>query len=282
MENGYGNPNPPTQSFAVRNPITTGLVAVVVLILLFSSFTIVGAGHRGVKTTLGAVDPVPLDEGLHLKWFFQAVRDVDVRTVKLSQPADSSSSDLQGVKTVVALNYHVTPSQAAILFQEIGMDYESRIIIPAIQDSLKSVTARYSAEKLITERPDVKSDLEVLIRDRLAVFYITVDTVNFEDFKFSDVFNNAIEAKVTAEQQMLKAEMDLQRIEIEAQQAVALGEAEATVFRLKSQSMSPELVEMERLKVELVKWQKWSGVLPTVMGGNVAPIVDMRSVAAIV
>lgn len=283
MVDEYGNPNPINPSFIAKNPITSAIVAIIVLLLLFSSFTIVGAGHRGVKTTMGKVDMIPLSEGIHFKMFYQTVRDIDVRTVKFVQEnADSSSKDLQVVLTDIALNYHVNPDQSAKLFQEIGMDFESRIIAPAIQDSLKAVTAQFSAGELINDRPSVKYNLEEMLSERLAPFYITVDMVSFENFKLSDSFIEAAESKVTAEQKMLQAEMDLQRIEIEAKQAVAQGEAEATVFKLKTQSMSPELVEMERLKVELVKWTNWDGVLPVIMGGEVTPIVDMRNVAAIV
>lgn len=275
-------PQPHKPSFVESHYLTIAFSVTIILFLVFSSFTIVGAGHRGVKVTLGAVDMIPLNEGLHLKWFFQNVIDVDVRTVKFIQEnADSSSKDLQVVLTDVALNYHVNPDQASILYQEIGMDFESRIIIPAIQDSLKSVMAQFSAAELINDRPAVKLELERMLRERLTPFYISVDMVSFENFKLSDIFIAAAESKVTAEQKMLQAEMDLLRIEIEAKQAVAQGQAEATVFKLKTDSMSPELVEMERLKVELVKWTNWDGKLPLVMG-DATPIVDMRTIAAIV
>lgn len=282
MEGYETDPNPIKPSFIAKNPITSAIIGIVFFLLLFSSFTVVGAGHRGVKTTMGAVDMVPLDEGLHFKMFFQSVRDMDVRTTKLSQPASAVSSDLQETQTIVSLNYHVNPDQAAMLFQEIGMDYESRIVIPSVQDGIKSITAQFSAEDLINERPVAKQRLEELLRERLAPFYISVDAVNLEDFDFSEVYKDAVEMKVTAEQEMKKAEMDLLRIEIEAKQAIAQGEAEAQVFKLKSQSMSPELVEMERLKIEEIKWSNWNGQLPAVMGGDATPIVDMRNIGALV
>jgi regulator of protease activity HflC (stomatin/prohibitin superfamily) len=221
-------------------------------------------------------------EGLHFKMpIMQTIVKIDVKTTKLEELGDSASRDLQDVQTTIALNYHLSPSEAPSLYQEIGLAYEERIIKPAIQEGLKSVTAKFTAEELITRRSEVRTEMRDQLRERLARSYILVDDFNIVNFEFSQSFNDAIEAKVTAEQLMLKADMDLQRIKIEAEQAVAQGEAEATVFKLKTQSMTAELVEMERLKIEQIKWNNWDGKLPVVYGSDAAPIMDMRQTAAV-
>ena len=145
----------------------------------------------------------------------------------------SASGDLQDVSTQVALNYHINPDTAQILYQQLGFDYSNRVVSPAIQESVKQVTARYNAENLITNRETVKGEIENQIKQRLAAYNIDVETISITEFQFSEQFRRAVEAKVEAEQRALQANNDLRRIEIEAQQAEAkaVGERQANIAR---------------------------------------------------
>ena len=68
----------------------------------------------------------------------------------------SASKDLQDVSTQVALNYHLNPAKAQVAYQQLGFDYANRVIIPAIQESVKQINARFNAEELITKRETAK------------------------------------------------------------------------------------------------------------------------------
>ena len=71
--------------------------------------------------------------------------------------ATAVSNDLQEVQTTIALNYHISPSQANIIYQQAGADYADRIIAPTIQESVKASVAKFNAEELITKRATAKA-----------------------------------------------------------------------------------------------------------------------------
>lgn len=249
----------------------TALVVVVVLFILVvavSPFAVVNAGHVGVVTTFGKVSDTVLTEGFHVVMPWNRVHALDVRTQKTEVVASSASRDLQTVSTRVALNYHVNPIEANKLYQQIGIAYDDTIIQPAMQESVKSATAQFTAEELITKRAEVKSVIQKELEGRLASRHIVVDEFSIIDFSFSEEFNRAIEAKQTAEQQALKAERDLDRIRLEAQQEIEKAKAEAEALKLQRQQITPELLQL--------RWiEKWDGKVPQYWGGT-SPFVGIN------
>ncbi len=238
--------------------------AIVVIAVAVSSFTVVSAGNTGVVLTFGAVEDTVLDEGLHFKIpFIQRVVQVNNRTQKIETEGSASSKDLQVISYVVAVNYHVNKDSSASLYQNVGTDYGSVIIVPAIQESIKAVTAQYTAEELITKRQTVGEQIKDALSEKINQYGITVEIFNIVNFDFSEEFNAAVEAKQTAQQNALKAEQDLARIEVEAQQKITQAEAEAESIKLIQDALakSPDYVDY-------VKWNKWDGKLPTVMGDS--------------
>lgn len=235
-----------------------------------------------------------LSEGLH---FVVPVRDsvvqMEVRTQKIVEDAASASRDLQEVRTQVALNYHIDPDAVQLVYKQLGLDYANRVIVPAIQESVKQVTARFNAEELITKREIVKDQIEEQIRARLAPYNIVVDAISITEFQFSQEFVEAIEAKVAAEQRALQAQNELRRIEIEAQQAEAraVGEQQANIARaegirqanvLQAQGEAQAITIIdEQLRtsptyLEWLKSQSWDGQLPLVIGGSgVTPFIEI-------
>ncbi len=245
--------------------ILVGVVgALFALIFVLNCFTVVSAGHTGVVMTFGAVEDVVLDEGIHFKTpFIQSIVQMNNRTQKIETEGSASSKDLQIISYVVAVNFHVNNSSSASLYQNVGMDYGSVVIVPAIQESIKAVTAQYTAEELITKRQTVGDQIKDALSEKIGQYGITVEIFNIVNFDFSEEFNAAVEAKQTAQQNALKAEQDLARIEVEAKQKVTQAEAEAESIRLiqEALSTSPDYVEY-------IKWSKWDGKLPTVMGDS--------------
>ena len=280
-------------SIRIVVPVIIGFIILVVV--LAASVKIVEAGHRGVLLQFGAVDTsASLDEGIHFVVPFRDnVVPLEVRTQKIEENAASASGDLQDVSTQVALNYHVDPSTAPTLFQQLGFDYASRVVSPAIQESVKQVTARYNAENLITNRETVKAEIETQIEQRLGPYGIDVETISITEFQFSEQFRRAVEAKVEAEQRALQATNDLRRIEIEAQQAEAraIGEQQsniaraegvrqAAVLQAQGEAEAIQIVEAQLREnpryLEWLKTQRWDGVLPLVTGGaGATPFIEI-------
>ncbi len=259
--------------------ILSGVIAVVVLIILFSSFTTVESGHRGVLLQLGAVKDTIYTEGFHFKIpFIQTVQPIEVRVQKEESTQTAASKDLQMVTTKVAVNYSVDPEAVNKLYQEIGMDYRTRIVDPAVAEALKAITAKYTAEELISKRPEVSAQVKDILGKKLTNYYMKLEDINIKEFAFSEEFNKAIESKQTAEQNALKAQRDLERVKIEAQQQITQASAEAEALKLKKLEVTPELIQLKQIEVQEKALEKWDGHLPSVTGGA-TPFIDLSGTA---
>ena len=257
-----------------RNLLIIGMMFIV--LMLFKPWVQIGAGQRGIVQNFGAVQDKVLNEGLHFKVpIMQQVVLMDVRVQKTQTDASSASSDLQDVTLSVALNYHIIPDKANIVYQTIGVEFKERIIDPAIQEITKAVSAQYSAEELITKRPQVGIAMKEALSEKLMASNIAVDAVSIVTFSFSKVFMDAIEAKQTAEQHALKAKRDLDRIKIEAEQTIAAATAEAEALRLQKMNISPDLIELRKIEANLKAIDKWNGILPQVTGGGAIPFIGV-------
>ncbi len=247
-----------------------------IVLLIFKPWVQIGAGQRGIVQNFGAVQDKVLNEGLHFKIpVMQKVVLMDVRVQKAQTDASSASSDLQDVTLSVALNYHIIPDKANVVYQTIGIEFKERIIDPAIQEVTKAVSAKYSAEELITKRPSVSAAMKEALSEKLMASNIAVDAVSIVTFSFSKVFMDAIEAKQTAEQHALKAKRDLDRIKIEAEQTIAAATAEAEALRLQKMNISPDLIELRKIEANLKAIDKWNGILPQVTGGGAIPFIGV-------
>lgn len=234
-----------------------------VLLVALSPFAIVGAGQRGVIIEFGKTSDRVLPEGFHFVNPLADVKTVNVRNVRFDATAAAASKDLQTVTSIIALNYELVPEKVNKLYQEIGMDYEKRVVAPAIQEATKAATAKYTAEELIIKREEVKETITQSLQGRLENYYITVVDVSIVNFEFSAGFNQAIEAKQTAKQEALKAEAELQKVKAEAEQRLAQAQAEAEAIRLQSNAASNNnYVQLKALEVQELAIKKWNGELP--------------------
>jgi regulator of protease activity HflC (stomatin/prohibitin superfamily) len=247
------------------------------LIVLAGSTGIVGAGERGVLLRFGAVTGTIKDEGLYFKIpFAEEVALMSTQIQKYTAPVGSSSKDLQVVTTEVTLNYQLDPSSVGETYRNMRQDYESRVIQPYIQEAVKSTTANFDAEQLITRRPQVKDELQELMTERLAPLGIAVVQLSITDFQFSSTFQDSIEAKVKAVQQALEAENALRRVEFEAQQAITRAQAEAKGLELQKAQITAQLLDLRRIEVQGRAVEKWNGVMPTVVtSGGPVPMLDV-------
>src|SRR3990167_3646323 len=148
--------------------------------------------------------------------------------------------------------------------------HEKGVIDPAIQESMKASTAKFTAEELITKREAVREEVKTLLVEKLRPHGIIIDEFNIIDFDFSSSFNAAIEDKVTAEQEALAAENRLEKVKFEAQQRIeeAKGKAEAINIEARAISTNPQIIELRAI-------EKWNGTLPQVTGGAV-PFINIK------
>ncbi|MBU4031134.1 prohibitin family protein [Patescibacteria group bacterium] len=247
------------------------IIGLFLFMLFFGAFGTIGAGERGVLLQFGAVKDKVFGEGLYIKIpFVQQVVTMDVKLQKDEIPASASSKDLQIVTSKIALNYHLDPASVNKIWQQVGKNYNARIIAPSIQEAVKAETAKFTAEELITKREVVKEQIKANLAERLLENFIIVDEFNIIDFSFSAAFNDAIEAKVTAEQLKLKAERDLERIKIEADQKIAEAEGKAIAIRIEAQAL------LQNAKVVELRWiEKWNGEVPQYWG-QASPFIGLN------
>lgn len=272
--------NPKLRSLRPGKWIGAAVAIVLVLVIGGNAFTTVQYGHVGLYKTFGKLDDQVLQPGLHFKIpFIQDIIQVNTKVTKAETDTSASSKDLQPVSTHVAVNFSINKESAFNLMNNIGGNYDSVIINPAIQEIVKEVTARYPAEDLITRRDVVAGEISEKLTTRLAKYDLIVNDINIVNFKFSDAFNESIEAKQVAQQQALKAENDLKRVEIEAKQKIAQAQAEAESLKLKKQEVTAELVQLKQIEVQEKALDKWDGKLPSVTGGA-TPFIDLGSLAS--
>lgn len=231
------------------------------LTLLLTPFVIVNAGERGVLMKFGQVQEQILGEGIHLIIpVVNTVKKISIRIQKQGISAEAASKDLQNIFTDVALNWHILPDKANIIFQQIGdeKDVTDRIINPAVEEVLKAVIAQYTAEEVITKRGEVKTGLDVALTTRLGSYNIAVDDISLVHIRFSDKFREAVEAKQIAAQEAKKAEFIALKAKKQAEVKVNLAKGEAEAQSLLRNILTPELLQKQAI-------EKWDGKLPLIM-----------------
>ena len=253
------------------------ILVILLTVVIIDGYVIVEPGYRGVIVTLGKVSPKVLDEGFHFKLpFIQEIIPMDVKVQKDQSEETASSKDLQTVKAIIAVNYRLNPEMVHKLYEDLRLSYKEIIVEPAIAESLKSVTAQFTAEELISKRSEVSSKVKEALGKKLSNYYMILNEINITEFKFSDEFNAAIEQKQIAEQQALKANLDLQRIRIEAQQLIEQAKAQAEALKIQKDVVTPELVELRKVEAQLEAIKKWDGKLPSVTGSGAVPFIDIN------
>lgn len=256
----------------INKIIAHSILAIIALIVIFGSIGTVSTGERGIHTRFSAVTGKVYNEGIYFKLpLIEGVTVMNVQVQKEEVTVTAASKDLQTVTAQVALNYHLVPEQVSNIYRSVGVSYKERLISPAIQEAMKASTAKFTAEELITKRELVKEEIKMNIRERLADSSIFVDELNIIDFDFSKSFNDAIEAKVTAEQNALAAKNKLEQVKFEAQQAVesAKGKAEAITVEATALKDSPQLIELRKI-------EKWNGTMPQYVGAGVTPFIEIN------
>lgn len=260
------------------------IIVIAALIVLAASIKIVPAGSTGVVMTLGKVNDNVMQEGLNFKIpFVQTVSVVNNKIQVVEVDAPAVSKDLQTINSVIAVNYRIGLDSSANIYKNIGQDYQTVLLLPAVQESIKSVTAKYTAEELITMRAQVGVEIKSSLEEKVNEYGIVIEKFNIVNFDFSAEFNSAIEAKQVAEQNLIKtkteqeqaiviAEAEAKRkiieADAEAESVLKKANAQAEANKKLSESLNNTIVEYEKI-------QKWNGELPMSTNGN--SIFDFRS-----
>jgi len=240
----------------------------------FSTVTVITAGHTGVQVMLGEVNPSPLTEGIHFVNPISNVTIVDVRLQKAElKGANAGTKDLQVVHTDIVVNFRLDPLKVPHIYKEYGIDVDTKVLGPGINEAFKSVTGHYTSEELVTKRDLVSQEILTHLIAKMAPFNITVSNISLVNFGFSQAYQQAIEAKVIATQQTAKAEQDLARIKVEAASRIAQADGEAKAIAIQAAAIQSNGGE-NYVKLQWI--EKWNGALPTtVLGGDSKTLMNI-------
>lgn len=253
--------------------------AFIALILVFGSFGTVDAGERGVHVRLGNVVGVK-EPGLYFKLpITDKVRKFNTKTqvvlYERENPLASASKDLQDVQVATVVNYHLDQTGVGQIYSQYGNEnvFSENVIRPAVRDTVKAMASQFTAEELVTRRPEFTEAVYSTLVERLSNKFVIVERVNITNFTFSPTFTAAIEAKVTAEQDALAAKNRLEQIKFEAQQKVETAKADAEAIRIQAQAITQQGgAEFVNLKAV----EKWNGILPIQMiPGSAVPFINL-------
>lgn len=244
--------------FKNKKMIRICAIALIVLILFTSSFTTIKSGEVGVRVRFGKVVDKSTNEGVNFKIpFIERIEKMNVKVQKTEVQTSSSSKDLQEVEMNLAVNYRIDKKQATYLYKNVGVNYQSVVLEPAIEESIKAVTSKYTAEELITNRSEVSTKCMEELSKKVNKYGIDVSDFNITNFNFSEEFNKAIEEKQVAEQKVLTAKQELEKERIEAEKKIVKAEAERQANELKQQTLTDNIIKEKFI-------EKWNGELPKV------------------
>jgi regulator of protease activity HflC (stomatin/prohibitin superfamily) len=274
----------PHLRLASRLVLAIGIL-VPVLVVLLSTFKVIPAGHVGVATLFGQVQPRALPEGLN---FINPLLDVTLMSTQVQRRTaryDAASKDLQAVHVEMVLNYRLIPDRAPEAYQKIGVTYESVIIDPAAQEVLKATTALHNAAEILQRRPLIKAEVQKELTTWLVKYGVEMKEAALANIRFDPAYEKAIEAKQIEEQKAEQKRYELiqaqRQAEIVAAQAKGTadalrikGEAEANYNGRVSSSLTPVLIQQQYLS-------RWDGRLPQYsLGGSVVPFIQIPGAPA--
>ena len=256
---------PPAAATNIGALVIPIVAAVLVAIFGLGAFTQVGVGEVGIVKHFGAVDaanPDVFDPGIHLK---MPVRDevviFETRIQKEQVSASAASKDGVTITSTIAVNFHIDPSRAPQLLQNVGPDYRNRIIDQQIQQAFKDVTAQYAGLELIQRREEVASKAKTTLRDKLIPYFIIVDEFTIPNYEFPKEFNDAILATQVANQQNLQAKQLQDKAKTEADTALIVAQGQANAQRAQATTLTPEYLQLQSI-------QRWDGHLPQYLTPN--------------
>jgi regulator of protease activity HflC (stomatin/prohibitin superfamily) len=288
-ENWWGVDKFGSDYFRFGKAIGMGLGVIILITLVFGSFGIISPGERGVKVRLGSITGV-IDTGLYFKFPIIEhvyIMDVKTRTINYDKGGDNgdekvafdnlfgASKDLQDVSIGVVVNYHINPLKVDYIYSQYNSvpNFESNVIEPIIREIVKSTSAQYTAEELVTKRAEFSDRVNVSLTERLNTKDAILERFSVTNFEFSKAFTQSIEAKVTAVQNAEAARNKLEQIKFEAQQTIETAKAQAEAIRIQANAINSQ---GGADYVALQAIQKWNGILPIQMiPGGTVPFINL-------
>ena len=263
---------------SIIKKVALGILILFIFITLLNSFKTIPTGYVGIKTRFGEVQSSMLSEGINFKLpYIEKIVKIDCRTQKCEYQMEASSKDLQKISNIkVAVNYNIDKSNANNLYKEIGKNFGSVVVEPAIFESVKQGMSQYTAEELITKRSEVSNVIMTLLTEKLNDKGILITALNITDLSFSKEFDSAIEQKQITEQQTKQAQYELEKARVENEKKIENAKAEAEVMKQQNAEITENTLRLKELEIQSELVQKWNGTLPSTVSGNSIPMLNLK------
>jgi regulator of protease activity HflC (stomatin/prohibitin superfamily) len=250
------------------------VLAVAAVVLFFSAFFIVSPGEVAVKTRLGSIVD-SYSEGMHFKLpIVESITKFSIQIQRADIKTQAFSKDLQTMNSHLVVNHRIQKETVVSIYRNLGPNYVENIVDPAVQEVFKAIAARYSAEKIISERSLLVEEINTEVKERLNKKEIIVTDISVTDLDFTDQFLKAVEDKQVAEQQAKMSEKLVEKAKKDAEQAIAKSRGEAEALRMQREQVTPALIELRKVDAQLKAIEKWNGALPGYVGGGV-PFISL-------
>lgn len=234
------------------------------LLILFGCFSTIKTGEIGIKTRFGKIVSSTKNEGIIFKNPIDKIEKINIKVQKYENKdvLSTSTKDLQIVNNIkVSINYKIDGNKVTELYKKVGTSYKETILEPAIQETIKAVISKYTAEELVTKRSEVSLDINNTLNERIKEYGINSTSVAINNFDFSDTYNQAIEQKAVAEQQVQTSKNQLEKAKVEAEKKIVEAEATNKANELLKQNTTDEVLMKQFI-------EKWDGKLPETYAGN--------------
>jgi len=289
----------PEQLAKMTSKILTGLVALIGLASLISSFTVIAPGNTGVIFNIwtGSLRSVPQGMAWRMPWITQvqsyptALRTYTmVRRTGEGSAVGDDSIDLptlegQHITQDISVTYNTSEDRAAQVFKsfrgsdisEIEATFIRRTIITVAQNSAGQMSL---TEVISSKRDQLQSAIQKNLSAELTKMGFALDKVNLGASHLPQTLEAQMQQKMAAQQQAQQAEYELQKQEMLAKAAVAKaeGEAQSVLVRAKAESEANRMLQatLSSILIQNKTIEKWNGILPQVTGGSM-PLLDLNN-----
>lgn len=251
------------------------VVAVIAVVIGFSSYFIVPPGEVAIKTRVGAIVG-SYSEGLHFKLpFIESITKFSIQIQRADIKTQAFSKDLQTMNSHLVVNHRIQQGTAVSIFRNLGPSYVETIVDPTVQEIFKSIAAKFSAERIIADRNILVEEINQVAKEKLMKQEIIVTDISVVDLDFTEQFLKAVEDKQVADQQAQMAGKLVEKAKRDAEQQIAKSRGEAEALRMQREQVTPSLIELRKVDAQLKAIEKWNGVLPGYVGAGV-PFISIE------
>jgi regulator of protease activity HflC (stomatin/prohibitin superfamily) len=231
------------------------------------SFHTVDQSEVAVVKSLGKIKDTQTAGTYFDFWVLNSYTKYSTKVQEVNIDDIAYSSDAQQMTLNIKFQYQIMPNKIKEITTQYGnlKTLEARIT-PTVRDRVKTVLSKHTAMGIIEKRESISSEAALAVTEALGTkFYVTVTNVAITDIEFSEQFETAVEEKMIAEQNQLKAEYEnaakVAKAEADAKAKLVAAEAEAEANRLLEKSLTDKILQEMYI-------DKWDGKLPTVVAGE--------------